>query len=43
MGRRPNVVVGEFFHRGQKLEDSSNRYQHTCKKCGEHVGHTKSI
>jgi len=37
MGRRPNAVVGEFFHRGQKLDDSSNRYQHTCKKCGEHV------
>ncbi|KAM0723024.1 hypothetical protein Q7P37_001222 [Cladosporium fusiforme] len=36
MGRRPNAVVGEFFHRGQKLDDSSNRYQHTCKKCGEH-------
>ena len=37
MGRRPNAVVGEFFLRGQKLDDSSNRYQHTCKKCGEHV------
>lgn len=37
MGRRPNAVVGEFFHRGQKLDDNSNRYQHTCKKCGEHV------
>ena len=38
MGRRPNAVVGEFFHRGQKLDDNSNRYQHTCKKCGQHVG-----
>jgi hypothetical protein len=37
MGRRPNAVVGEFFHRGQKLDDNSNRYQHTCKKCGQHV------
>jgi hypothetical protein len=42
MGRRPNVVVGEFFHRGQKLDDNSNRYQHTCKKCGQHVRRGKS-
>ena len=37
MGRRPNAVVNEFFLRGEKLDDNSNRYQHTCKKCGEHV------
>jgi hypothetical protein len=31
MGRRPNALILEFFERGPKLEDSSNRYQHTCK------------
>lgn len=35
MGRKPNQLILEFFIRGQKLEDSSNRYQHTCKACGE--------
>ncbi|KAI9746198.1 MAG: hypothetical protein M1818_000879 [Claussenomyces sp. TS43310] len=35
MGRKPNQLILEFFERGQKLEDSSNRYQHTCKACGE--------
>ncbi|WPG99660.1 Hypothetical protein R9X50_00247900 [Acrodontium crateriforme] len=35
MGRRPNRLVVEFFHRGPKLDDSSNRYEHTCKRCGE--------
>nr|POF08128.1 hypothetical protein CFP56_62708 [Quercus suber] len=35
MGRRPNQLVVEFFHRGKKLEDASNRYEHACKKCGE--------
>ena len=35
MGRRPNQLVLEFFERGQKLPDSSNRYEHTCKRCGE--------
>lgn len=43
MGRRPNAVVGEFFHRGQKLDDNSNRYQHTCKKCGQHVREGKLL
>lgn len=37
MGRRPNAIVGDYFIRGQKLEDASNRYEHDCKKCGEHV------
>lgn len=37
MGRRPKAIVAEFFQRGQKLDDSSNRYEHTCKKCGDHV------
>lgn len=35
MGRKPNQLILEFFERGQKLEDASNRYQHTCKACGE--------
>ncbi|KAJ5152040.1 hypothetical protein N7492_010335 [Penicillium capsulatum] len=35
MGRKPNALILEFFIRGPKLEDSSNRYQHTCKACGE--------
>lgn len=35
MGRKPNPLILEFFQRGQKLEDASNRYQHTCKACGE--------
>ena len=35
MGRKPNQLILEFFIRGQKLEDNSNRYQHTCKACGE--------
>ncbi|KAH9827130.1 transcription factor-like protein 21 [Teratosphaeria destructans] len=35
MGRKPNQLVHEFFARGRKLEDASNRYEHTCKKCGE--------
>jgi hypothetical protein len=25
----------QHFERGEKLNDSSNRYQHTCKSCGE--------
>lgn len=37
MGRRPNIIVAEFFSRGAKLEDASNRYQHTCRRCGELV------
>jgi hypothetical protein len=35
MGRKPNQLILEFFNRGPKLEDASNRYQHTCKACGE--------
>ncbi|PVI08576.1 hypothetical protein DM02DRAFT_665891 [Periconia macrospinosa] len=35
MGRRPNPLILEYFSRGPKLEDASNRYQHTCKSCGE--------
>jgi hypothetical protein len=35
MGRKPNQLILEYFTRGPKLEDASNRYQHTCKACGE--------
>ncbi|KAL9065287.1 MAG: hypothetical protein Q9157_007525, partial [Trypethelium eluteriae] len=35
MGRKPNPIINEYFERGQKLEDASNRYQHTCRSCGE--------
>jgi hypothetical protein len=28
-------LILEYFERGPKLEDASNRYQHTCKSCGE--------
>ncbi|GAB7361007.1 hypothetical protein MBLNU230_g1050t1 [Neophaeotheca triangularis] len=35
MGRKPNSLVLEFFERGDKLEDHSNRYQFTCKNCGD--------
>ena len=35
MGRKPNPIILEYFNRGPKLEDASNRYQHTCKSCGE--------
>ena len=35
MGRKPNRLVLEFFDRGAKLPDGSNRYEHTCKACGE--------
>ncbi|KAF2154571.1 hypothetical protein K461DRAFT_319113 [Myriangium duriaei CBS 260.36] len=34
MGRKPNALILEFFQRGAKLEDQSNRYEHTCKMCG---------
>lgn len=36
MGRKPNQLILEFFTRGSKLEDASNRYQYTCKACEEH-------
>ncbi|KAF2401343.1 hypothetical protein EJ06DRAFT_388169 [Trichodelitschia bisporula] len=34
MGRKPNPVIQAYFNRGAKLDDASNRYEHTCKKCG---------
>lgn len=36
MGRKSNPVIAKHFTRGEKLQDSSNRYQYTCKQCGEH-------
>ncbi|KAH8880647.1 hypothetical protein GQ53DRAFT_669381 [Thozetella sp. PMI_491] len=36
MGRRPNALILQWFTRGPKLKDNSNRYPHTCKACGEH-------
>jgi hypothetical protein len=36
MGRKPNPLVAQYFERGSKIGDASNRYEHTCKKCGEH-------
>ncbi|KAK4165129.1 hypothetical protein QBC43DRAFT_316071 [Cladorrhinum sp. PSN259] len=36
MGRRPNALILQYFERGPKLKDQSNRYPHTCKACGEH-------
>lgn len=36
MGRRPNALVTEYFVRGEKLVDASNRYAHTCRRCGEY-------
>ncbi|KAI5245960.1 hypothetical protein E4T42_06580 [Aureobasidium subglaciale] len=35
MGRKPNALILEFFERGAKLADQSNRYEHSCKRCGE--------
>lgn len=34
MGRPPNPLIVEYFRRGPKLKDKSNRYEHTCRKCG---------
>lgn len=36
MGRHRNALIRDNFTRGPKLKDSSNRYPHTCKNCGEH-------
>ncbi|EKD19750.1 uncharacterized protein L3040_001904 [Drepanopeziza brunnea f. sp. 'multigermtubi'] len=35
MGRKPNALIIQHFERGAKLNDSSNRYEHTCRSCGE--------
>ncbi|KAL8715266.1 MAG: hypothetical protein Q9220_001224 [cf. Caloplaca sp. 1 TL-2023] len=36
MGRKPNQLVLEYFDRGVRLNDSSNRYEQTCKACNAH-------
>lgn len=43
MGRKPNQLILEYFERGPKLEDASNRYQHTCKSCGEKVRSSRML
>ncbi|KAL8667419.1 MAG: hypothetical protein Q9202_000635 [Teloschistes flavicans] len=35
MGRKPNQLVLEYFDRGARLTDNSNRYEQRCKACGE--------
>ncbi|KAF3767991.1 hypothetical protein M406DRAFT_254291 [Cryphonectria parasitica EP155] len=35
MGRLQHPVIKQFFDRGEKLKDNSNRYVHSCKLCGE--------
>jgi hypothetical protein len=35
MGRKPDPIVAKYFTRGAKIDDASNRYQFTCKQCGE--------
>ncbi|OCT51690.1 hypothetical protein CLCR_08094 [Cladophialophora carrionii] len=42
MGRRPNPLMAEFFERGVKISDMSNRYEQTCKRCGEHFARGRS-
>ncbi|EXJ58698.1 hypothetical protein A1O7_06127 [Cladophialophora yegresii CBS 114405] len=42
MGRRPNPLMTEFFERGVKISDMSNRYEQTCKRCGEHFARGRS-
>jgi hypothetical protein len=34
MGRPPNPLIVDYFRRGPKLKDKSNRYEHSCRKCG---------
>ncbi|KAL8689986.1 MAG: hypothetical protein Q9218_004471 [Villophora microphyllina] len=35
MGRKPNQLILEYFDRGARLTDNSNRYEQRCKACGE--------
>ncbi|KIX95629.1 uncharacterized protein Z520_08749 [Fonsecaea multimorphosa CBS 102226] len=42
MGRRPNPLMAEFFVRGAKIGDSSNRYEQNCRRCGEHFARGRS-
>jgi hypothetical protein len=36
MGRKPNQLILEYYVRGAKLADASNRYAYTCKACSAH-------
>ena len=36
MGRKPNAVVLAYFDRGERCDDTSNRYKYTCRVCAEH-------
>jgi hypothetical protein len=36
MGRNANPIILKHYTRGNKIDNSSNRYQWTCKHCGEH-------
>ena len=36
MGRKSNPITSKHFSRGDKIQDASNRYQYTCRHCGEH-------
>ncbi|KAI4198152.1 MAG: hypothetical protein LQ350_005439 [Teloschistes chrysophthalmus] len=45
MGRKPNQLVLEYFDRGARLTDNSNRYEQRCKACGENFpkGRTENL
>lgn len=45
MGRKPNQLVLEYFDRGPRLTDNSNRYEQRCKACGENFpkGRTENL
>ncbi|KAJ4503055.1 hypothetical protein HRR83_008941 [Exophiala dermatitidis] len=36
MGRRPDALIAQYFARGAKIGDASNRYEYTCSRCGAH-------
>ncbi|KAK5465076.1 hypothetical protein LTS15_001639 [Exophiala xenobiotica] len=36
MGRKANPLILDYFERGAKIGDASNRYEHTCRRCGEY-------
>ncbi|KAK5401781.1 hypothetical protein LTR06_010888 [Exophiala xenobiotica] len=36
MGRKSNPLILDYFERGAKIGDASNRYEHTCRRCGEY-------
>ncbi|KAH7031116.1 uncharacterized protein B0I36DRAFT_118705 [Microdochium trichocladiopsis] len=36
MGRKQHPIIAQYFDRGAKLADNSNRYEYRCRNCGEH-------